>query len=40
MNFVYQPMVEAAHYHASWMTPYWSSSVEKIRQIGGHIFYR
>ena len=39
-GFVYQPMVDAAHYHASWMTPYWSSSVEKIRQIGGHIFYR
>ncbi len=39
-GFVYQPMLQAAHYHASWMTPYWSGSLQKIQQIGGHVFYR
>jgi spore germination cell wall hydrolase CwlJ-like protein len=31
---------DATHYHASWMTPYWSSSLTKLRQVGGHVFYR
>jgi hypothetical protein len=30
----------ATHYHAAWMTPYWSSSLVRIQRIGGHIFYR
>lgn len=30
----------ATHYHATWMTPYWSSSVERVAKIGGHMFYR
>jgi len=29
----------ATHYHASHITPYWSQSFTRIRQIGGHIFY-
>jgi spore germination cell wall hydrolase CwlJ-like protein len=29
----------ATHYHASHVTPYWSQSFTRIRQIGGHIFY-
>ncbi len=39
-GFEYTPLIGATHYHASWMTPYWSSSLTKMRQIGGHIFYR
>ncbi len=31
---------EATHYHARWMTPYWSAFLPRIAQIGGHIFYR
>lgn len=29
----------ATHYHASWMLPYWASSVDRIAVVGGHIFY-
>ena len=39
-GFVFKPMKDATHYHAAWMTPYWSSHFLRIRQIGGHIFYR
>lgn len=39
-GFVYKPLAEATHYHASWMTPYWSSSLTRVEQIGGHVFYR
>ncbi|HTX50480.1 MAG TPA: cell wall hydrolase [Caulobacteraceae bacterium] len=39
-GFVYKPLKDAIHYHAAWMTPYWSYSLPRIRQIGGHIFYR
>lgn len=30
----------STHYHAAWMTPYWSSSLVRTQRIGGHIFYR
>jgi hypothetical protein len=30
----------STHYHAAWMTPYWSSSLVQTKRIGGHIFYR
>ena len=39
-GYTYKPMLGATHYHAAWMTPYWSVQFTKIRQIGGHIFYR
>jgi hypothetical protein len=39
-GFTYQPMREATHFHAAWTTPYWSPSLERLRQIGGHVFYR
>ncbi|MGA0604118.1 cell wall hydrolase [Caulobacter sp. KR2-114] len=39
-GFVYRPLAGATHYHAAWMTPYWSGSLVRVRQIGGHIFYR
>lgn len=39
-GFVYKPVVEATHYHASWMTPYWEAHMTRIRQIGGHVFFR
>lgn len=29
----------ATHYHASWMTPYWSGSMVMTAHIGGHVFY-
>ena len=29
----------ATHYHASHVTPYWSQAFNRVRQIGGHIFY-
>jgi len=30
----------STHYHAAWMTPYWSASLVETRRIGGHVFYR
>ena len=30
----------STHYHAAWMTPYWSASLVRTQQIGGHVFYR
>lgn len=38
-GFVYKPLAGATHYHAAWMTPYWSGGLTRVRQIGGHIFY-
>ncbi len=39
-GFVYAPLKDAMHYHASWMTPYWSSSVPRIGQVDGQVFYK
>jgi len=30
----------STHYHASWMTPYWQSSMVETARIGGHVFYQ
>lgn len=30
----------ATHYHANYVMPYWASSLDKVSQIGTHIFYR
>lgn len=30
----------ATHYHANYVVPYWASSLDKVSQIGTHIFYR
>ena len=37
---VFAPVGLATHYHADWMVPYWSASLDKVAQIGSHIFYR
>ena len=39
-GFVFKPLRDATHFHAAWMTPYWSPSLTRIRKVGGHIFYR
>jgi spore germination cell wall hydrolase CwlJ-like protein len=39
-GYVYTPLAEATHYHAAYVTPYWSSASSRIRRIGDHIFYR
>ena len=31
---------EATHYHADYVSPYWSHTLERTRKIGAHIFYR
>jgi len=30
----------ATHYHASYVTPYWAPTLDRIARIGSHIFYR
>jgi Cell Wall Hydrolase len=37
---VYAPVGNATHYHADYVLPYWSSSLEKVWVEGVHIFYR
>jgi spore germination cell wall hydrolase CwlJ-like protein len=39
-GYVYTPLEGATHYHAAYVTPYWSSASTRIRRIGAHIFYR
>jgi spore germination cell wall hydrolase CwlJ-like protein len=41
LNGYVEPLVgEATHYHTVWVVPYWQSTVDKVAQIGAHIFYR
>jgi spore germination cell wall hydrolase CwlJ-like protein len=36
-----EPLVgQATHYHTVWVVPSWQSTVDKVAQIGAHIFYR
>lgn len=30
----------ATHYHTDWVVPNWSSSLDKIAQVGSHLFFR
>jgi hypothetical protein len=30
----------ATHYHANYVSPYWAPKLQKITQMGAHIFYR
>lgn len=30
----------ATHYHTDWVRPYWSASLDKLAQVGTHIFFR
>jgi len=39
-GYVFTPVGWATHYHANYVVPYWASSLQKITQIGAHIFYR
>jgi hypothetical protein len=39
-GFVDEQVGDSTHYHASWMTPYWSASLVETTRIGGHVFYR
>jgi hypothetical protein len=39
-GFVDSRVGYATHYHGDWVVPYWARSVDKIAQVGSHIFYR
>ena len=30
----------ATHYHANWVVPYWSASLDKVAAVGTHLFFR
>lgn len=38
-GFTFAPAKDATHFHATWVNPYWSGSLTRLGQIGGHIFY-
>lgn len=31
---------QATHYHADYVSPWWSNALQRVNQIGAHIFYR
>jgi spore germination cell wall hydrolase CwlJ-like protein len=37
---VYAPVGYATHFHTPWVAPYWAPTLEKVAQVGGHLFYR
>jgi spore germination cell wall hydrolase CwlJ-like protein len=37
---VFAPVGHSTHYHADYVLPYWADSLDKMVQIGRHIFYR
>lgn len=37
---VFGPVGYATHYHTDWVVPYWSSSLDKVRAVGTHLFFR
>lgn len=39
-GFVYRPIGLATHYHATYVLPYWASSLDNVGTIGLHTFYR
>ncbi|MGN6498025.1 MAG: cell wall hydrolase [Tsuneonella sp.] len=39
-GYVFTPIGLATHYHATYVLPYWASSLENVGTIGLHTFYR
>jgi hypothetical protein len=39
-GYVYQPIGLATHYHATYVLPYWASSLTNVGTIGLHTFYK
>lgn len=37
---VFKKVGNATHYHADWVVPYWSDTLDKLAAVDGHIFYR
>lgn len=37
---VFAPVGLATHYHTDWVRPYWSPNLEKLAQVGTHLFFR
>jgi spore germination cell wall hydrolase CwlJ-like protein len=37
---VFKKVGNATHYHADWVVPYWSDTLDKLAAVHGHIFYR
>lgn len=37
---VFKPVGYSTHYHTNWVVPYWSSSLDKVAQVGTHLFFR
>jgi spore germination cell wall hydrolase CwlJ-like protein len=39
-GYVFKKVGNATHYHADWVVPYWSDTLDKLAGVDGHIFYR
>lgn len=36
----FEPTIVATHYHANYVTPYWSKKMQFVGTIGNHLFYK
>lgn len=39
-GYVEKSVGTATHYHTDWVDPYWAPTLDKIAQVGDHVFYR
>jgi len=39
-GYVEKEVGTATHYHTDWVSPYWAPTLDKVTQVGDHIFYR
>ncbi|WP_322965924.1 cell wall hydrolase [Sphingomonas fuzhouensis] len=37
---VFRPVGHSTHYHTDWVVPYWQASLDKVAQVGSHLFFR
>ncbi len=37
---VFKSVGYSTHYHTNWVVPYWSGSLDKVAQVGTHLFFR
>lgn len=39
-GYTHAPVGNATHYHTDWVYPWWSSKLDKVAQVGTHLFFR
>jgi spore germination cell wall hydrolase CwlJ-like protein len=39
-GYVHLGVGTATHYHTDWVDPYWAPTLDKVAQVGDHVFYK